>query len=563
MKVNFNNQICFQSSKIAKNEQTPKPQSSGGYLPVHSYGKINLEAGNMQNREKYINLRDGFSKKLAPKVHKAELSAWDFYINSTKENQAKYMNAEDEIQELFKDKDLYKQFSEIKKQGLNDKHLDKQVKDLVKSFDEELNAGEAKKELREKENEIAAKYNAYIPKIDDKEVTKADISKILETEKNPDIRKKAYDAKIKGGDIIADDLVQLVKMRNEFAKTQGYDNYFDYQLKEEYDVDATRLNDLLQEVYENAKDTNKKLQQQNKEELSKEFGIAPNELKAYHYGLLLDNNPEKDVNKCLKTKEQVVDISKQAYKNMGYDIDSMNVTLDLFPRKNKNTHGFCFEIEAGKDSRILANLTNNTGSLDTLCHELGHCVYNLGVDTNLPYLDQGTTPAMTEAVAMMMGDLAQKENILKDTVPQDTLEEFKAEQKKSESKFINRSMLIINFEKEMYKNPDQNLGKLWHDLKCIYTGKNKSEDVDNEWATVPHYLSHPAYYQNYFRADLIKAQMYNHLTKELGAITENKNTAEYLNNNLFKYGKSIEEEDLVEQFTGEKLSSKALCDSLK
>ena len=32
---------------------------------------------------------------------------------------------------------------------------------------------------------------------------------------------------------------------------------------------------------------------------------------------------------------------------MGYDIDNMSITLDLFPRKNKNTHGFCFEIEAG------------------------------------------------------------------------------------------------------------------------------------------------------------------------------------------------------------------------
>ena len=355
----------------------------------------------------------------------------------------------------------------------------------------------------------------------------------------------------------------LVKLRNEFAKSQGYDNFYDYQLKEEYDVDSNVLDSLLDNVYENAKPLNAKLKDENQKELSETFGISPQELRGYHYGLLLDSNSAKEVNKYLKTGEQVVDIGKSAYKNMGFDLDNMNITLDLYPRKNKNTHGFCFEIDPGKDSRILANLTNNTRSLDTICHELGHCVYNLGIDTKLPYLDRGTTPAMTEAVAMMMGDLAQRENILKDVVGNDTLKKYKNDYKKSEAKFINRSMQIINFEKEMYKNPEQNLGKLWHDMKCKYLGRNESEEIDNEWATIPHYLSHPGYYQNYFRADLIKAQMYNYLTDKLGPITETQKTAEYLNQNLFSYGKSIEEDELIEKFTGQKLSADALCNSLQ
>ena len=57
--------------------------------------------------------------------------------------------------------------------------------------------------------------------------------------------------------------------------------------------------------------------------------------------------------------------------------------------------------------------------------------------------------------------------------------------------------------------------------------------------------------------------MYNHLHNELGNITENKNTAKYLNDNLFRYGMSMEENELIEKFTGEPLSSKALCENLK
>ena len=79
---------------------------------------------------------------------------------------------------------------------------------------------------------------------------------------------------------------------------------------------------------------------------------------------------------------------------------------------------------------------------------------------------------------------------------------------------------------------------------------NRFEEADNEWATIPHYLTHPGYYQNYFRATLMKAQIYNHLHKVLGNITENKKTAEYMDKNIFSIGASVEEYDLIKQLTG-------------
>ena len=513
---------------------------------------------NMREQE-FINLRNTFGEELEPKRLKEGIDCWNFYINSTTENQEIYQKSQEDFYNMFRNKDIYEQLLDIKKSGFKDKRLTKQLKDLIKPFDEELNAGEMKKALREKENDIAIKFNKYVPMIDGKEISKAEINKLLQTEKDVNLRRKAYNAKIKGGDLIANDLKELVRMRNEFAQSKGYKNFFEYNLKEEYDVDSDYLQNLLDEVYENAKGINNKVQAETKSDLAKEYGIGVNDLRAYHYGLLLDNNPAKEINKSLTDKEQVVEIAKKAYLGMGYDVDKMPVTLDLFPRKNKNTHGFCFDIEAGKDARILANLTNDTGSIDTLCHELGHCVYHIGISRNLPFLDQTAYPAVTEAVAMMMGDLQQRENILKGLVSDETLNKFKADYIKSESKFLGRSMMIIGFEKSMYENPEQDLSKLWHDLRVKYIGANENEEINNEWATIPHYLSHPAYYQNYFRADLMKAQIYNHLQKKLGNITENNNTAEYLNNNLFKYGVSLDENDLIEQFTGEVLSGKALC----
>ena len=70
------------------------------------------------------------------------------------------------------------------------------------------------------------------------------------------------------------------------------------------------------------------------------------------------------IGESILEKNDITFISKNMYKKMGYDVDKMvadgRLTLDLFPRKGKNTHGFCFGVEAGKDSRILAKLISDS-----------------------------------------------------------------------------------------------------------------------------------------------------------------------------------------------------------
>ena len=506
--------------------------------------------------DKFISLRDKFGDVIYPILLKYNISSWDFYINSTDENLDIMTNNYDEYKNLWKNESLYKEFLEYKNKDLSE-HEAKQLKEILKNFEDEITSGEVLKVLSDKENEIAQKYNSYVPKIDGKETTKAEINKILETETDPLIRQKAYKANIIGGDLIANDLKDFVIKRNEYAKTKGYSNFFEYKLKETYDVDINELQILLNDVYEKSKVLIKQELEKTQNDLSNTFGIKKEDLQSYHYGLLTENNPEKFVNEEFKTKEQIVEIAKKTYFNMGYDIDKLQdegkLILDLFPRKGKNTHGFCFGIDPEKDARILANLTNNSLSLETLNHELGHCVYTLNNSKDLSFFDRDEYPAMTEAVAMMMQDLQKRENILADYVPQNILNDYKKTFVEGEIKFLTKALTLINFEKQMYENPEQDLAKLWKDMKVKYQMRSEKEELDNGWATIPHFLSHPAYYQNYFRATLIKAQMYNKLVSELGCLTENKKTAQYLKENLLKFGKSKEENELIENLTGKKL----------
>ena len=90
----------------------------------------------------------------------------------------------------------------------------------------------------------------------------------------------------------------------------------------------------------------------------------------------------------------------------------------------------------------------------------------------------------------------------------------------------------------------------------------KNTDLNNEWATIPHYLSHPGYYQNYFRAALIKAQLYNSLADKLGEISKNSRTAEFLNSSLYKFGSTKTDEELMIEITGKSLTEDDFCNRI-
>ena len=206
----------------------------------------------------FIELREEFSKKLYNAYLNMCNSDWNFYINSTDRNLEKMTKAQDEYSKLFQDKKTYEKFKNVDTSTLN-KHEKKQLKNILKDFEEELNSGKELKALRDKENEIAQKYNSYVPIIFGKEVSRTEIRTILKNEQNPEIRKEAYYANLKGADLIAEDLKEFVKMRNTYAQNKGYKTYFEYKLKEDYEVELNELKTLLDDVYNESKDLIKKI----------------------------------------------------------------------------------------------------------------------------------------------------------------------------------------------------------------------------------------------------------------------------------------------------------------
>lgn len=558
MNINKITQAFGINNKSVSTPQFPKTKP----MPMDSVSFSGVQK-QPTNDEKFVALRDEISVGMQEVLEGEEAAGWDFYINSTEENLEKMNAASDKSADFFDDTEVYGKLKAINDAGgVQDAKLRKQLQKLTVRFGDGIEYKTEMEAINKKENEISQKLNSFQMQIDGEPVSKAQIQQIMETETDPAVRQKASAAKIASGDLIADDLVELVKLRNDLAHKKGYNDYFEMKLIEDYDIQPGELDTLLNGVAENTKQAKETVMTGIKTDLAQAFGIEQEDLRSYHFGLLTGEDPEKLVNDKIETKEQVVDIAKKAYHGMGYEIDELPIVLDLFPRENKNTHGFSFPITPGKDARILANLTNNASSVDTLMHELGHSVFTVKTDPTLPYMVQDTTSTMTEAVAMMMGDMIRTEGLASDLVSPEVNEKFAQSLGKEEVLFVNSSMRTIEFERRMYQNPDQDLKQLWKEMNVKYTGRSEQDEATNEWATVPHYLSHPGYYQNYFRSALIKAQLYESLTDKFGKLTGNTDTAEYLDSHIFQYGGSKDDNEILRDVTGEDLSAKAFCDRI-
>lgn len=520
-----------------------------------------------QNEKEYSE----YKKQLAKKIHIANTNYrkanWDFNTNSTNENRIKAQQAFEKRLQLLSDKNIYEDLKNFDKKGITDPKLKKSLTDLLKDYKENVINTADIKELKDKQNEIAMKVNSYQPQVDGKTYSNVELENIMKSERNIETRKKIYSAlNAENTKEISPDLIELVKMRNKFAQKNGYDNFFSYTLKETYKIDEKKLFELMDSLHEQTEYIYEVIRKKLDEKLAKAYGIKPEELMPWHYGLQLEDNPSKEADKYIKDNETMQKFVFDMYKKMGWDISKEPIKLDIFPRANKNQNGLCSDIDTNKDVRIIANLRNDLDSAGTLLHEIGHGIYKTGISEKISYFDrEPVSNVATEAIAMHMADLPYREGFLQKAfgMPKELVKKLIVENQKDKVSFIKYSMQIINFEREMYKNPDQDLPKLWYGLAKKYQKRNIPPILDNVFANIPHYLTHPAYCQNYLMADVINAQIYESAHAKLGKLTSNKKTAQYFRTKFLRYGSTLEESELIKKFTGKELNTNAFSKQFK
>jgi len=119
---------------------------------------------------------------------------------------------------------------------------------------------------------------------------------------------------------------------------------------------------------------------------------------------------------------------------------------------------------------------------------------------------------------------------------------------------------MLNFEKALYENPDQDLNKLWWDTVEKYQLLHRPENRDAaDWAAKPHFTIAPVYYHNYMLGELYAA-MVREATADL-----QPGSPEYRDlflNRIFKIGNVYQWEKFVKYSMGKEFSPEAFAKEL-
>ncbi len=210
--------------------------------------------------------------------------------------------------------------------------------------------------------------------------------------------------------------------------------------------------------------------------------------------------------------------------------------------------------------------------MDTLLHELGHAVYDKYIGEDVPFLLHTASHGITtEGVALMFGAMAKNEHWLIPALdlPADEAAALShaARKRLRDEKlvFCRWAQVVVRFEREMYGNPEQDLGKLWWDLKRQYQLLNPPEDITQpDYAAKIHIVTVPVYYHNYMLGDLFAAQVQHHIATHVMGLKDplatsfygRKDVGDYLKRKIFAPGNLYTWNDLTKRATGEPLAAK-------
>jgi peptidyl-dipeptidase A len=130
---------------------------------------------------------------------------------------------------------------------------------------------------------------------------------------------------------------------------------------------------------------------------------------------------------------------------------------------------------------------------------------------------------------------------------------------------------MTRFERELYADPDADLGTIWWDLVERHQLVNRPDgDRPDDWATKIHIALAPVYYQNYLLGEMVASQLQDTI---LGTVlgggadrwerfVSDPAVGAFLRERYYEPGKRWNWRELVSRATGRPLETRPFVDDL-
>ena len=516
-----------------------------------------------------------YEAKAVPLFTEANTAYFNATISGKEEDYKKAADLQVQLSKIYASKVDFAKLKRFKDSNtIQDELLNRQ---LIKIYNAYASSQIDEKKLEEMirlQNETEKKFSTFRAEVNGKKITDNEVENTLKTSIDSKLLEATWASSKEVGGVINDNLIKLVKLRNEAARELGFKNYHEMSLKLS-EQDPQEIENLLNELDDLTRDAFAKLKNDIDEHLAKKYNLPKEKLMPWHYENRFFQEAPKIYNVNLDSyykDKDVVALTKNYYSGLGLPIDNMVAKSDLFEKEGKYQHAYCTNIDKGKDVRVVCNVKPNYNWMGTMLHEFGHAVYDYNIDSTLPWtLREPAHTFTTEAIAMMFGRMASNGQWLvdmvgiskeeKDKIADESFKSLRLEQ----LTFSRWVQVVYRFEKAMYENPDADLNKLWWDLVEKYQMLKRPEGRNKpDYASKIHIALYPAYYHNYLMGELLASQYYAYIVKNVLHSEDLKNQSfvnkpevgKYLLENIFKPGTKYYWNDMIEKATGEKLTAK-------
>lgn len=536
---------------------------------------VGCNPGKEEMKQELTKFIENYESKVVELAKNANIAYFDATISGKDEDYKKAADLQVELSKIFANKEDFAKLKKIKESNLiTDEIQKRQLEKLYLAYQGNQIDEEKLEAIIKLQTEIEQKYSTFRAEVNGKKLSDNQVEEVLKNSTNSVELEKTWLAHKAIGNVVVDDVLKLVKMRNEIASELGFKNYHQMSLKLS-EQDPDEIEKLFDELDKLTSPTFVQLKNDIDNHLSTRLNLPKENLMPWHYQNRFFQEAPKiytvDLDSYYKDKD-LVKITEDYYAGIGLPIDDLIKKSDLFEKEGKYQHAYCTDIDRAGDVRVICNVKPNYNWMNTMLHEYGHAVYDKFMDLSLPWtLREPAHTFTTEAIAMMFGRLASNPKWMKDVlrISDEEMNKIAADNFKSlrlEQLIFSRWVQVVyRFEKSMYENPDQDLNKLWWDLVEKYQMLKRPEGRNQpDWVTKIHIALYPAYYHNYMLGELLASQFHSYITANIlksddlknQSYAGNKEVGKYLNDKVFQVAAKNYWNDMIEKSTGEKLTAK-------
>ena len=512
-------------------------------------------------------------EKVEPLSREVNLAYWAATISGKSEDFKKSARLQVELQRIYSDRSDFESIRgwRNERSGFDDTEQ-RQIELLHNAYLRNQVDPALNERITRLQSKIENNFNVYRATINGKPATSNDILRILKNSTDSALRMEAWKAGKAVGDIVRDDLLTLVRFRNDAAESLGYSNYYSMSmaLSEQDEEEIVTLFDELEKL---TRQPFASLKEEIDRRTAARFGIEVSSIRPWHYEDPFFQEAPRIYDVELDqyyADRNILAVVREFFNGIGLQVDEIVARSDLYEKPGKDQHAFCTDIDRSGDIRILTNLKNDEMWTGTLLHELGHAVHDLYINARLPYLlRQEAHIFTTEAIAMLFGRLSKDPEWigeiagLSDEEKNRIAEESGRILRLQQLVFARWSQVMLRFERELYRDPAQDLNALWWDLAAKYQMLAPPDEIDcPHWAAKTHIVSAPVYYHNYLLGELLASQLNHYIGDRIlppdksNSLHGQMGVGDYLKTEFFSVGARYRWDELVKKSTGEDLTPK-------